>query len=98
MGLPLWQGIVWLVVANHARFVYDEWMDLDTFAMVLRSLTRRRPFLPFFLELASGERLDVSHPEALIIQQGVIVFRSAQRDLSVLTPTAVVRFCQPAAK
>jgi hypothetical protein len=40
-------------------------MTPDTFASALRMFLRRRPFRRFLLELHTGERLDVMHPEAV---------------------------------
>jgi hypothetical protein len=38
------------------------------FPRALRGFTRRQPFLPFGVELVSGDRLRVVHPEALSLR------------------------------
>jgi hypothetical protein len=40
-------------------------MTPEGFALALRAFTIRRPFRPFFIELHSGTRLLVRHPEAV---------------------------------
>ncbi len=38
------------------------------FERVLRGFVRRRPFRPFLIELFSGDRLRIAHPEAIELQ------------------------------
>ena len=45
-------------------------MTRDEFEQRLRTLIRRRPFLPFTIVLATGERLDVDVPEAVALGGG----------------------------
>jgi hypothetical protein len=45
----------------------------------LRSFCRRRPFLPFLVELNSGDRLQVNHPEALAWRGHLLYYASPQR-------------------
>jgi len=40
-------------------------MKEETFERSLRAFSQRRPFKPFLVELASGARFTVDHPEAL---------------------------------
>jgi hypothetical protein len=40
-------------------------MNADDLERGLRALTRRSPFRPFHIEFNSGDRLLVSHPEAV---------------------------------
>jgi hypothetical protein len=40
-------------------------MTGDDRERALRALARRRPFRPFLIELHSGDRILVSHPEAV---------------------------------
>jgi hypothetical protein len=44
------------------------------FELVLRTLTRRRPFRVFTVELKGGHRLEVDSPLAVMVQAGVAVF------------------------
>lgn len=46
-------------------------MELSAFDIALRSFVNRKPFKPFVVELVSGDRLRVDHPEALITRNGV---------------------------
>ena len=41
-------------------------MTPDDLQWVLRALNRRRPFHPFYIELVSGDRFLVSHPESVV--------------------------------
>ena len=49
-------------------------MTGDHFDRSLRAFQRRRPFRPFTVELVSGDRFQIDHPEALIVRDGVAVF------------------------
>ena len=48
-------------------------MEAEAFDRSLRAFVRRVPFQPFLLELVSGARLQVDHPEALVFRNGVAV-------------------------
>jgi hypothetical protein len=48
----------------------------ETFMQSLRVFARRRPFRPFLVELMSGERIMVEHPEALAYNGGAAVYIS----------------------
>ncbi len=47
------------------------------FERTLRAFQRRTPFRPFRVELVSGSRFLVDHPEALVLRDGVAVFIAA---------------------
>ena len=47
-------------------------------SLSLLALTRRRPFRPFTVELVSGERIEVDHPEALVYRHGLAVYISPE--------------------
>jgi hypothetical protein len=49
-------------------------MTTEHFDRSLRALQRRAPFKAFTVELVSGERFQVDHPEALVLRDGVAVF------------------------
>ena len=51
-------------------------MTADNFDRSLKAFQRRQPFRVFTVELVSGERFQVDHPEALIVRGGVAVFIS----------------------
>lgn len=52
-------------------------MTIESFATALRAFVRRKPFRPFTVELLSGDRFAVDHPEALVFRGGVAVFIDA---------------------
>jgi len=49
-------------------------MTLDHFQTTIRAFQRRAPFKPYVVELVSGDRITVDHPEALVVRGGVAVF------------------------
>jgi hypothetical protein len=49
-------------------------MTTENFDLTLRAFQRRRPFRPFTVELVSGDRFEVDHPEALVFRVGIAVF------------------------
>ena len=49
-------------------------MDRDTFDSTIRAFKHQVPFRPFTLSLVNGERLEVDHPDALAIRDGVGLF------------------------
>jgi len=46
----------------------------DHFQTTIRAFRRRTPFKTYAVELVSGDRVRVDHPEALVIRAGVGVF------------------------
>jgi hypothetical protein len=48
------------------------------FERSLRALAHRRPFRPFTVELVSGDRIAVDHPEALVFRGRVAVYVSSK--------------------
>ena len=49
-------------------------MTTDNFRKVLLAMMRRKPFTPFTIELNTGDRIEIDHPEATVIREGVAVF------------------------
>ncbi|MFV1967766.1 MAG: hypothetical protein ACC628_20235 [Pirellulaceae bacterium] len=49
-------------------------MNAEHFERTLRAFQRRAPFRAFTVELVSGDRFQVDHPEALVLRDGVAVF------------------------
>lgn len=62
--------------------------------MVLAKFLERRPFTPFTLELVSGSRIEVNHPEALTLYEHLVVCASTSRRRTVFEYAGVVRFIQ----
>lgn len=52
-------------------------MTADHFERTLRAFQRRAPFRSFTVELVSGSRFQVDHPEAMIVRGGVGVYVAA---------------------
>ena len=49
-------------------------MEDPNFQRVLKAYTKRSPFRPFTVELISGERIRVEHPEALVLHKGTALY------------------------
>ena len=49
-------------------------MTTEHFDRTLRAFQKRAPFKAFTVELVSGQRFQVDHPEALVLRDGVAVF------------------------
>jgi hypothetical protein len=58
-------------------------MVAETFSQALRAFARRKPFKPFIVELVSGERILVEHPEALAFRGGVAVYISPRGEFAL---------------
>jgi hypothetical protein len=68
-------------------------MTPGNFNKVVRRFNRRAPFRPFTLELLSGTRVEVNHPEALrVYRNGLVRVRSSSNVHSVFEVTEIVRF------
>ena len=52
-------------------------MDAEHFERTLRAFQRRTPYRSFTVELLSGNRFQIDHPEALVLRDGVAVFIAA---------------------
>jgi hypothetical protein len=62
------------VLGGRTATWYNSGMTVDHFERRLRAFQRRAPFQPFTVELVSGHRFQVDHPEALVLRDGVAVF------------------------
>jgi hypothetical protein len=49
-------------------------MTTENFERTLRAFQRRAPFRTFTVEMVSGHRFQVDHPEALVLRDGVAVY------------------------
>jgi hypothetical protein len=52
-------------------------MTTEHFQTTNRAFQRRSPVQPYVVELVSGDRVTVDHPEALVVRGGVGVFVNA---------------------
>jgi hypothetical protein len=67
-------------------------MTPDNFARAYRTFHRRVPFQPYTIELISGARLEVSHPEAVTLYEEMVIVQSSRGPRSVFEYESVVRF------
>lgn len=49
-------------------------MERETFDSTIQSFKHRTPFLPFAVAMVNGDRLEVDHPDALAVRDGVGMF------------------------
>ena len=49
-------------------------MDRDTFNGTIRAFKHRTPFRPFTVAMVNGDRLEVDHPDALAVRDGLALF------------------------
>jgi hypothetical protein len=66
-------------------------MEATAFERSLRAFTRRMPFQPFAVELTSGARFSVMHPEALAYNGGLGVYIDPQGVPSLFDHESVVQ-------
>jgi hypothetical protein len=52
----------------------EDTMDRDTFDGSIRTFKRRTPFRPFTVAMVNGDRLEVDHPDALAVRDGVALY------------------------
>jgi hypothetical protein len=69
----------------------------DNFRAALRSFTRRRPFQPFVVELVTGERIQVRHPEVLVLGGDVAVYNHPNRAVLLFDGESVCQLCDESA-
>ena len=60
-------------VVVHADLKEDA-MDRDTFDGTIRAFKHRTPFRPFTVAMVNGDRLEVDHPDALAVRDGMALF------------------------
>jgi hypothetical protein len=63
----------------------------ENFSKALRAFARRAPFKPFVVELVSGERIVVEHPEALAFRGGSAVYISPRGEFSLFDHEGVAQ-------
>jgi hypothetical protein len=66
-------------------------MELPAFEQSMRAFTRRTPFEPFVVELMSGSRMQVNHPEAVAFNRGVAVYIAPDGTPSLFDHDSVTR-------
>jgi hypothetical protein len=70
-------------------------MTADDLERALRALARRRPFRPFLIELHSGDRIQVSHPEAVQRYGELFLSRATDRGQRGFAGPSVCQFIDP---
>jgi hypothetical protein len=63
----------------------------------LQAFARRRPFRPFLIELQSGDRFLISHPEAVARYGELFLYRGADRGQRVFAGASVCQLLDPPA-
>jgi hypothetical protein len=64
-------------------------MKESNFQSALRAFVRRKPFKPFTVELVSGSRFVVDHPEAVALRGPVAVFIDSAGKYTLFDNTGV---------
>jgi hypothetical protein len=65
-------------------------MTTETFEHGLRAFLRLKPFKPFTVELVSGDRFSVDHPEAVAVLRGGVAVHSDRRgEITIFDRTSV---------
>jgi hypothetical protein len=49
-------------------------MDRDTFNGAIRAFKHRKPFQPFTVAMVNGDRVEVDHPDALAVRDGLALY------------------------
>ena len=76
----LWCQPAWVMVrdrvANRPRLTSADKnkMDRDTFDNTIRAFKHRTPFRPFTVAMVDGDRVEIDHPDALVVRDGVALF------------------------
>ena len=70
-------------------------MTLKAFRRSLQLFNRRAPFRSYFIELVSGDRIQVRHPEAVEPFGSVFLFRAPDRESRIFEADAVVQLIDP---
>jgi hypothetical protein len=71
-------------------------MTEETFERSLKAFSQRRPFKPFLVELASGPRFTVDHPEALAQRGPAAVYISPDGEYTLFDNTMVTQMADAA--
>jgi hypothetical protein len=71
-------------------------MVADSFASALKALAKRKPFKSFTVELVSGERIVVEHPEALVFRDSIAVYFSPKREIAIFDHEGVAQLTDQA--
>jgi hypothetical protein len=70
-------------------------MTAEDMERALRALARRRPFRPFLIEMHSGDRIPVAHPEAVQRYGELFLYRGTDRGQRVFAGPSVCQLIDP---
>lgn len=70
-------------------------MTIDLFEQFLKYFNSRSPFRSYLIELVSGDRLEVRHPEAIARRGDFCYLRSPTREQRIFEADAVVQIILP---
>ena len=70
-------------------------MTGDDVDRTLRALNRRRPFRAFFIELNSGDRLHVRHPEVVNRSGELFVYYPPDLSHRIFSGNGIAQFIDP---
>jgi len=54
-------------------------MDRGTFETAIMTYINRRPYQPFTVELTNGRRMEIDHPNAISMREGMAFFLAPGR-------------------
>lgn len=66
-------------------------MTAENFSKTLRAFQKRTPFQAFAVELVSGGRIVVDHPEALVFRGGTAIYVSPEGTPTIFDHEGVSR-------
>jgi len=66
-------------------------MDRDIFDQTMQTFKHRKPFRPFTVAMENGDRLEIDHPEALVLRDGIAMFAGPGGVPSVFDHEGVTR-------
>ena len=69
-------------------------MTDSNFQNSLQSFVRRRPFKPFAVELVSGDRFTIDHPEVLALRGAVAVYIDKDGKYTLFDSTTVAELSE----
>jgi hypothetical protein len=67
-------------------------MTRTNFRICLRFYLARVPFVPFEIELVSGRRFRIGHPQAIELKEELVAYRTPAGGYRVFECEAIVRF------
>jgi len=62
------------------------------FEKTLRAFVRRKPIKTFQVELVSGDRIVVDHPEALVFRAGTAIYLNPEGEWTIFDNEGVAQF------